>query len=108
MPIYEFYCDTCGVFEQIVNSNADQETIPCPMCARAKAKRIFSPPTYSGVFSGVRHKARRRAEKGREPRVVKKQVGLPLEGTMPMPHSHGHGHAHGAGNPGYPPWMIKH
>lgn len=108
MPLYEFFCEACGQFEQIVNSNVDKETVHCPMCGNPKAKRIFSPPTYSGVFSGSRHVARRRAEKGREPRVVRKEVGVPLEGTSPMPCAHGHDHSHGTGDPGYPPWMIKH
>ena len=108
MPLYEFFCEACGQFEQIVNSNVDKETVHCPTCGNPEANRIFSPPTYSGVFSGVRHKARRRAEKGREPRLVRKRVGEPLEGTLPMPHAHEHDHSHCAANPGYPPWMIKH
>ncbi len=104
MPLYDFFCETCGQFEQIVNSNTDKETIHCPMCNNPKAKRLFSPPTYSRVFSGVRHKLMRREEKGREPRVVRKGVGEPLEGTLPMPHDH----SHGGKELGYPPWMIKH
>ena len=108
MPLYDFFCENCGEFEQLVNSNADGESMHCPMCGNPNAKRIFSPPTYCGVFSGVRHTLRRRAEKGSEPRVVRKAVGEPLEGTLPMPHKHGHDHSHGAGELGYPPWMIKH
>ena len=108
MPLYEFYCDTCGKFEQMINLNSYQETAHCPMCNSSKTRRIFSPPSHSGVFSGVRHKARRIAERGREPRLVSKEVGKPLEGTLPMPHTHHHDHKCGASSPGYPPWMIKH
>lgn len=107
MPLYEFYCKSCGLFEQMVSLNEAEGGVCCPKC-EVKAKHIFSPPSFTRVFSGTRHTMLRRAEKGREPRVVRRGEGDPLEATLPKVHKQKHGHLHSHGDPSYPPWMIKH
>ena len=108
MPVAEYYCEKCGVFEMMLKLHELEENrILCPTC-RSEVQRIFSPPAFSRPFSGARNKLLRRAEKGREPRVVRKGEGDPLEAALPGRHSqHSHDRS-GGGSPGYPPWMIKH
>lgn len=106
MPIFDFYCPKCGIFELMTGFKREGETTTCPTCG-APSPRIFSPPTFSRVFCGTRHLLLRRQEKGVEPRVVRKGEGDPLEAKA-LSHQHNHKHAHADTAPGYPPWMIKH
>jgi len=108
MPIFEYYCDRCGVFETIITLNETGDRIFCPNC-RSESQRLFSPPSFYRPFSGIRHKVLHRVEKGREPQVVRKGEKHPLEAALPgsKPHKHIH-HGGGLGSPGYAPWMIKH
>ena len=107
MPIFEYYCENCGDFELMLNLDELENKICCPNC-QSEVQRVFSPPTFSRPFSGTRHQLFRKAEKGREPRVVRTGEGDPLEANLPISHGHDHHHSHKHSDPGYPPWMIKH
>jgi putative FmdB family regulatory protein len=108
MPLYDFYCEHCGQFEQMAGSDDGGQMVACPTCNK-NSKRLYSAPTYTRVFVGSRHTLIRRSEKISEPRLVRKAVGEPLPGTKPMPHAHGSGCCSGGStNLGYPPWMMKH
>ncbi|NER78059.1 MAG: zinc ribbon domain-containing protein [Leptolyngbya sp. SIO1D8] len=62
MPLYEFKCDPCGVFDEW-RSLADRN-VPayCPICQKL-GKRVFSPPT---MLSG----SLRLRQEIQEPRLV--------------------------------------
>jgi putative FmdB family regulatory protein len=109
MPIFEYSCENCGVFEMIVDSHDSDHKICCPNCL-SESRRLFSPPSFYRPFSGMRHKVLNRAEKGRDPKVVRRGEGDPLESALPnsTPHRHVHHHGCGNGSPGYAPWMLKH
>ena len=108
MPLFEFYCGECGVFEMVLGLSEIDEMIICPSC-HSEVQRLFTPPSYYRPFSGIRHKVSKRAKKGREPLVVRKGEGNPMETILPGSHSqHNHNHGGRTGSPGYAPWMIKH
>lgn len=110
MPIFEFLCEKCGQFELMLTLDEVQGAVACPNCS-AIVKRIYSPPSFFRVFSGIRHQLSRRNEKGCEPRVVRGGEDDTLEKrALPKAceHDHPHGHTHGHADPNYPPWMIKH
>jgi putative FmdB family regulatory protein len=67
MPLYEFRCDTCGVFEQWRTLAETGEPMHCPTC-QAVAKRFFSPPLVN-LSSGS---LRRPSQETQEPRLVKR------------------------------------
>lgn len=107
MLLFDFYCEKCGAFEQLLDSQNAKERIMCPTC-RSEAQRLFSNPAFYRPFSGNRHYLQHKAEKGREPVVVKKGTGDPLESRLPTSKP---GHKHQGGgccNSDYPPWMLKH
>lgn len=92
MPLYDFRCETCGVFEQKRSITEASNLIPCPTC-QADAKRIISAVGIVKTPSALS----RRIEKSTEPRVVQR--------TSQHDHSHHkhkHNHHHGR------PWAIGH
>ncbi|WP_250124613.1 zinc ribbon domain-containing protein [Chroococcidiopsis sp. CCMEE 29] len=86
MPLYEFRCDRCGVFEQWRTMADSSNPAACPSC-QATAKRIFSPPA---VLSG----SLRLKKENPEPQLVKRDQ----EPERPRVRSHTDGR----------PWMISH
>lgn len=90
MPLYDFRCETCGVFEQKRSITEASNPIPCPTC-QAAAKRIISAVRIVKTPSALS----RRVEQSAEPRVVQR--------TPQHNHStHNHNHHHGR------PWAIGH
>jgi putative FmdB family regulatory protein len=49
MPLYEFRCDDCGIFEAFRAIAEYNQPANCPTCQQP-VKRIFSPP--SAILSG--------------------------------------------------------
>jgi len=47
MPIYEFWCESCGATKDkyFSNSNAPR-TLPCQQCNEGEAKRVISGAVY--------------------------------------------------------------
>ncbi len=89
MPLYDFRCETCGIFEQKRSITEASNPIPCPNC-QAVAKRIISAVGIVKTPSALS----RRVEQSAEPRVVQR--------AQKHDHSkHNHQH-HGR------PWAIGH
>lgn len=89
MPLYDFRCETCGIFEQKRSIAEASNPISCPTC-QAIAKRIISAVGIVKTPSVLS----RRVEQSAEPRVVQR--------TSQHNHSqHNHQH-HGR------PWAIGH
>ncbi|HEY9657773.1 MAG TPA: zinc ribbon domain-containing protein [Allocoleopsis sp.] len=86
MPLYEFQCDECGLFDQWRTMAECNDPAHCPHCERI-ARRVFSPPA---LLSG----SLRLKKENREPQVVKRE----LEPKQPRAKSHEGGR----------PWMIGH
>ena len=86
MPLYEFRCSDCGVFD-LWRSLAECNALAhCPTC-EAPAQRIFSPPML--LSGSLRLKA-----ESREPQLVKRD----REPETPKPKSCSNGR----------PWMVTH
>lgn len=92
MPLYEFRCETCGIFEQRLSLDESSNPMPCPTC-EVVAKRVISAP---GLIT-TPYALRSRVERSAEPRVVKRA-------QEPATQKHHHHHHHHQGRP----WMIGH
>jgi putative FmdB family regulatory protein len=86
MPLYEFKCDNCGLFDQWRVLSEYDTPAHCPTCQQT-ARRVFSPPA---VLSG----SLRLKHENREPQVVKRD----REPVSPRVSNH----------TGSRPWMIGH
>ena len=94
MPIYDFICGDCGVFEQRRSFAEASEPATCPSCGE-EASRIYSMPNTRRMSAGL-SKAMDRSEKSAyEPEAVRRPVGKPRSSTK---HSHSHGR----------PWALGH
>jgi putative FmdB family regulatory protein len=77
MPMYEFLCATCGLFEQRRSLTEAGDPMACPTC-QVVAQRIYSTGGFiltSGAF-------RRRIEQSLEPQVVTRTT---PEAPSPLP-----------------------
>ena len=88
MPLYEFRCDACGVFEDWRILSESSVPAPCPSCGTS-ARRIFSAPRLQ-LSGTLRFKT-----ENPEPQLVKREIGPP---DRPQARSHQGGR----------PWMIGH
>jgi putative FmdB family regulatory protein len=86
MPLYEFRCDECGVFDEWRTMAECSAPAQCPDCEN-DAKRIFSPPA---LLSG----SLRLKRENPEPQLVKR------EKTQESPRV--------TSRAGGRPWMISH
>ena len=89
MPLYDFRCETCGIFEQSRSIQQASEPMFCPTC-NTIAKRLIS---AVGILKTPTQLSKR-VEQSAEPRVVQRQQ---------HNHStHAHNQHHGR------PWAIGH
>lgn len=86
MPLYEFRCDDCGIFDLWRSMSESMALAHCPDC-EAPAKRIFSPPA-------VLSRSLRLKRENPEPQVIKRET----EPEASKVRSHMGGR----------PWMIGH
>jgi len=86
MPLYEFRCDNCGVFDEWKTMAESSSPAVCSTCQKP-ARRIFSIPN---LLSG----SLRLKQENREPQLVKRDN----EPERPKIKSH----------QGSRPWMIGH
>lgn len=89
MPLYEFRCQTCGVFDQWRTMAECHQPAICPTCEQA-AKRIISPPAVK--LSG----SLRLRQENPEPQLVQRS-----QASDPQPPKN---RTHTGGRP----WMIGH
>ena len=94
MPLYEFRCEECGIFEQRRSLEEASKSMHCPTC-QVDAKRVISAPNVIMTPYALRS----RVERSAEPRVVKRN-----QSQEPVTHKHHHHHHHHQGRP----WMIGH
>jgi putative FmdB family regulatory protein len=89
MPLYEFRCQDCGIFDEWRTMNESNRAAHCPNCQEL-AKRIFSIP-------GIQLNGALRLTKtaNPEPRLVNKTDTDPQQRTRVKSH-------------GGRPWMINH
>ena len=87
MPLYEFKCDECGIFDQWRAMAESSLPAACPKCQET-AKRIFSAPM---LLSG----SLRLKQASSEPQLVQRSPDKP---ERPQVKSHTGGR----------PWMIGH
>jgi putative FmdB family regulatory protein len=86
MPLYEFKCDECGIFDEWRTMAECSAPAYCPAC-RELGRRVFSAPM---LLSG----SLRLKRENPEPQLVKRDREL----TPPRVKSHAEGR----------PWMISH
>jgi putative FmdB family regulatory protein len=91
MPLYEYQCETCGIFEQWRTLAQVSTPMLCPTC-QAVAKRVFSAPNVN-LNSGRVQLHNREAK---EPRVVQRSQTHNSEAPKYSQQSNGR------------PWMISH
>ena len=89
MPLYEFRCEKCGLFEEWRTMAEVSNPVICPAC-QSTAKRIFSPPNVM-LSSSLRLR-----QENSEPQKVKRTQ--EQETITPKYQSHTNGR----------PWMINH
>jgi putative FmdB family regulatory protein len=89
MPLYEFKCDRCGMFEQWRTLAEAGTPMLCPSC-QAVAKRVFSAPNVNLNSGSLR------LREGSEPRLVKPSQDR--EAATPKYSQQQNGR----------PWMISH
>lgn len=87
MPLYDFKCETCGIFDKWRPLAESDTPLLCPSCETV-VKRIFSPPM---ILTG---KLRLKGQENREPQVIKRS-------QEPLPQRT---REHRGGRP----WMIGH
>jgi putative FmdB family regulatory protein len=85
MPLYEFQCRSCGLFEQWRGFSESSDPMLCPNC-QTIAKRIYSSPNV--------HLGSKPASKA-EPRLVTREL---KENAPKTRQSHRHER----------PWMLSH
>ncbi len=88
MPLYEFKCDKCGVFDQWRTMAESSLPAICPEC-QEDAKRIFSAPM---LLSG----SLRLKKETSEPQLIKRSQDREPERPKLKSHTGGR------------PWMISH
>ena len=63
MPVYEYHCADCGVFENLVPMSAYSEPCDCPACGASAPRVMLSVPRLAAMSSGLRraHETNERA-----------------------------------------------
>jgi putative FmdB family regulatory protein len=89
MPLYEFRCTNCGIFDEWRNSIDRHPPATCPTCQES-ARRIISIPNIQ-----LNGSLRLNKIENPEPQLVQKQEIDPTQRAKPRSH-------------GGRPWMINH
>jgi putative FmdB family regulatory protein len=50
MPIYEYHCDDCGAYVELLLRRSEDEPV-CPHCGTLLTQKLFSVPYVSKGFS---------------------------------------------------------
>ncbi|MHB1530607.1 FmdB family zinc ribbon protein [Acidithiobacillus sp.] len=100
MPIYEYLCDTCGIFTSLRKMDESAALGVCLQCG-ADAKRVLSAPHLSAVSSDLRKVYKRNEASAERPRLASQEHVCAGAGCK----------AHGSSrrtSPGSRPWMLSH
>lgn len=73
MPIYEYRCTRCSIFEMIHPMGAAPDFEPCPTC-RAPSTRKISAPNFSHAGSNAARLIDSTIQSASEPQVIKSQL----------------------------------
>jgi len=52
MPIYEFKCQECGFFDEILGKISDSQTTSCPKCKKLTFQKLISASNFQLTGSG--------------------------------------------------------
>ena len=55
MPVYEYMCKDCGVFEEMAPMSRFSDPHPCPACGTQAPRVMLTVPRISAVSSSTRH-----------------------------------------------------
>lgn len=119
MPVYQYDCADCGVFEARRPMSQWQRLASCPSCGSSRP-RLISAPHIRGDRSASHFKVEERNERSAfEPKLVhhvgRKNQDLEDQGYTKhrnrqgtgARHKHDHGHHHGHAS-AHRPWMVGH
>ncbi|MHA7155663.1 FmdB family zinc ribbon protein [Arthrobacter sp. TMN-50] len=96
MPIYEYRCPDCSIFEVISPMGAASDLRPCPACGQAARRKISAPnlsKTGSAAFQLIDSTQRSASEPpivsgalpGRSTRQSQRYTSNPLHSKLPRP-----------------------
>lgn len=71
MPVYEYECDTCGVFTALRKMSESAEPAPCDECGGA-CPRIMSAPRLAVMEKSQRVAHERNEKSAHDPKVAKR------------------------------------
>jgi putative FmdB family regulatory protein len=71
MPLYEFWCESCGPFEERRPFSRATYDTSCPAC-QGPATRVITPPNLRRLQPPVRHALEREEKSRHEPEVVRR------------------------------------
>jgi len=74
MPLYDYSCPACGVFEKWQPAARAGDPVACPGCG-AEARRRYTPPNVVRTPVPVARAIERSERSAYEPRVVTRQPG---------------------------------
>jgi putative FmdB family regulatory protein len=104
MPLYEYSCETHGVFDAFRPSSASSEPADCPDCGQS-AQRILSIPMTTLLGPVVRNAMERNEKSRHEPHVCKPGCSHHHRSTAPIDTSRP-AKRHSYNGPR--PWVIEH
>lgn len=107
MPIYQFYCENCGPFEQRRSFQEAGQPLECLKCGDP-ATRVFTPPSLYKTSAATRIAHARNEKSAHEPRVERRAVNEDTSSAHPHPHPHPHHHHPTQQHGPKRPWMIGH
>ncbi len=100
MPLYDYRCHECGVFEAWAKMANSADAADCPTCGQA-AERLVTAPMVPTLTPTLRDAYSRNERSAHEPRMVS---GSAFH-SQAQDHTHGHHkHRHHKKRP----WMIGH
>ncbi|MGE5100397.1 MAG: FmdB family zinc ribbon protein [Deltaproteobacteria bacterium] len=102
MPIYDYYCCTCGSFEKRRPMRDSSEPAACPVC-NAWSQRMITAPSLNLMKAASRKAEARNEKSANEPGVVHRVLPDAPE-RRPVRHQ---AHDHEVHKP-VRPWMIGH
>ncbi len=73
MPRYEFFCETCGPFEQWRPFDEANNPMRCPVC-QAAARRVYSLPGLVKTPPALARALYREEKSAHEPEVVRREL----------------------------------